>query len=230
LEKNPRKWAKKLHVPPSVYAWAGGWTFGGSGERIELNYDACFHVAPASGDTPADVAVSVAAPREDTCSHCGSRLIDILTLDGRDARLAFLGIGGVLRIPVCPMCATMCERTIVRYTLDGDGAPELVEPFRDGDAGLDDEEYKEMTSGKFMLAERPESLFFARGCDDSAVTVGGFAGWIQDFRYDACPDCGKTMRYLASVPWTALSDYCEGTLFLEICPDCRIVSAFHQQT
>jgi hypothetical protein len=38
------------------------------------------------------------------------------------------------------------------------------------------------------------------------------------------------MRYFASVPWDALSDWAEGTLFLEICTDCRVVSAFHQQT
>lgn len=27
LEKNPREWRKKLYVNPSVYAYAGGWTF-----------------------------------------------------------------------------------------------------------------------------------------------------------------------------------------------------------
>ncbi|MDR1153812.1 MAG: hypothetical protein LBL04_03805, partial [Bacteroidales bacterium] len=74
------------------------------------------------------------------------------------------------------------------------------------------------------------NLFFARGNDESIITVGGFAAWVQDFQYDACPGCGRVMRYFASVPWNALSDWTEGTLFLEICPDCQIISAFHQQT
>jgi predicted RNA-binding Zn-ribbon protein involved in translation (DUF1610 family) len=53
---------------------------------------------------------------------------------------------------------------------------------------------------------------------------------LQDFQYDICPDCGKTMRYFASVPWQALSDFSEGTLFLDICPACGVIGAFHQQT
>jgi hypothetical protein len=106
---------------------------------------------------------------------------------------------------------------------------ELIDPFGDENA-MPESEYAEMTSRKFALAKRSENLFFARGNDESIITVGGFAPWVQDFHYDACPNCGKPMRYFASVPWNALSDWTEGTLFLEICPDCCVVSAFHQQT
>ena len=34
--------------------------------------------------------------REDTCPHCGGRMVDILVLDGRDERLRFLGLDGIL--------------------------------------------------------------------------------------------------------------------------------------
>jgi hypothetical protein len=143
--------------------------------------------------------------------------------------LAFLNLPGSVKIPVCPQCAEMCERTLVRYRPDGDSAMELINPFGN-ERAMPESEYAEMTSRRFALAECPENLFFARGNDESSVTVGGFAAWIQDFQYDACPDCGRTMRYFASVPWYALSDWTGGTLFLEICPDCRVISAFHQQT
>jgi hypothetical protein len=33
----PGHWSKFLHVPPSVYAEAGGWTFDKTGQRVELN-------------------------------------------------------------------------------------------------------------------------------------------------------------------------------------------------
>jgi hypothetical protein len=231
--KNPLAWSKKLYVPPSVYAIAGGWTFGPNGSRIELNYNRCFSVLPSSDDINPDTAVLVSSPRKDVCPECGSRLIDILTIDGRDDRLAFLKLDGTVRIPICPVCSTMCERTIVRYSPDGDSLTELVDPFENGndpdEYRMPDEEYLAITAKKFALAKQPESLFFARGCDES-ITIGGFANWIQDFQYDPCPDCGNTMKYFASLPWSALSDYSEGTLYFEICPDCRIISVFHQQT
>ncbi len=229
LEQRPQPWRKKLFVAPSVYAQAGGWTFGKDGKRIVLNYDHCYPVFPASDCVHTDTAVSVAAPREDICPHCGSHLTDILTLNGKDERLAFLNLPGVVKIPICPMCAAMCERTIIRYTPNGDSTMEIDSPFWDG-GKMSDDEYAAMTSKAFALAKKSEPLFFARGSDESIITIGGFANWIQDFQYDLCPDCGKTMRYFASVPWNTLSDYTEGTLYLEICPDCRIISTFHQQT
>ncbi|MDR1147432.1 MAG: hypothetical protein LBK66_02260, partial [Spirochaetaceae bacterium] len=230
LERNPLPWSKNLFVPPSVYAQAGGWTFDSEGRRAELNFDRCYPVFPiAGGAAETDKAVTVATPRTDVCPQCGTKLMDILTLDGRDERLAFLNLPGTMRIPACPQCAAMCERTLVRYSPDGAGTMELMEPFGD-ESAMPESEYAEMTSGNFALAERPENLFFARGSYESIITVGGFAAWIQDFQYDACPDCGKPMRYFASVPWYALSDWAEGTLFLEICLDCRVISAFHQQT
>jgi hypothetical protein len=229
LEKKPQPWAKNLYVPPSVYAQAGGWTFGKDEKQIDLNYDKCYPVFPTSDGLNKNEAVSVANSREDVCPHCETRLIDILTIDGKDERLSFLNLSGVIAVTICPLCASMCERTIVRYTPDGGSTMELVEPFVD-DEKMPDSEYAAMTAKKFSLAQKPESLFFARGNDESIVTIGGFALWIQDSLYDSCPDCGKIMRYLASVPWQALSDYTEGILFLEICCGCQIISVFHQQT
>lgn len=45
-----------------------------------------------------------------------------------------------------------------------------------------------------------------------------------------CPDCGKPMKYLAQIQWDTVLDGTEGTLCIEVCPDCRIVSMEHQQT
>ena len=30
------------------------------------------------------------------CPHCGGRMVDMLVLDGRDERLRFLGLDGIL--------------------------------------------------------------------------------------------------------------------------------------
>ena len=38
------------------------------------------------------------------------------------------------------------------------------------------------------------------------------------------------MKYLAQIHWDTIEDCAEGTLFIEICPDCKIITMFHQQT
>ena len=48
--------------------------------------------------------VRIGRAREDTCPHCGGRMADMLVLDGRDERLKFLGLGGILTATCCPNC------------------------------------------------------------------------------------------------------------------------------
>ena len=45
-----------------------------------------------------------------------------------------------------------------------------------------------------------------------------------------CPHCEKPMKYLAQIQWDTVFDCAEGTLYIEFCPDCQIVSMQHQQT
>ena len=76
----------------------------------------------------------------------------------------------------------------------------------------------------------PEStLFYGAACDD-VNTIGGFANWVQDAEYTICPHCGKPMKYLAQIQWDTVYDCAEGTLYVEFCPDCQILSMQHQQT
>ena len=67
-------------------------------------------------------------------------------------------------------------------------------------------------------------------CFMDVNTIGGFANWVQDTEYTACPHCGKPMKYLAQIQWDTVFDCAEGTLYIEFCPDCQIVSMQHQQT
>ena len=48
--------------------------------------------------------VRIGRAREDTCPHCGGRMVDMLVLDGRDERLKFLGLDGILTATCCPNC------------------------------------------------------------------------------------------------------------------------------
>ena len=100
LERNPRPWRKGLYVDPSSYAQIGGWTFDKEGQKIQLNFDTCYPMVKGTAGEKSPVRIGRA--REDTCPHCGGRMVDMLVLDGRDERLKFLGLDGILTATSAP--------------------------------------------------------------------------------------------------------------------------------
>ena len=227
LEKNSLAWREKLHVDPSVYAEAGGWSFNEEGERQTLIYDTCYSMH--SDGTSLDQAVQIGRKREEHCEVCGCQMIDVLTLNGRDERLSFLDISGILRIPVCPWCCCFTEDNVISYELDGTSTYQVkIDPYFKENK-LREEYIEEMNTNSYVLDHVPTTPFRSHG-GYNVPTVGGMAEWIQDWTYMTCPTCGKKMRYLASIPWECISDGFEGTLYIEICTDCKVVKVLHQQT
>ena len=231
LERNPRPWRKGLYVDPSSYAQIGGWTFDKEGQKIQLNFDTCYPMV--KGTTGEKSPVRIGREREDTCPHCGGRVVDILVLDGRDERLKFLGLDGILTATCCPSCVGFLKGPAFnRFALDG-GVEVFPSELFDGaektDCYVSPEEYKALTENPFVLGEAPVSLFYGAACQD-VNTIGGFGNWVQDAEYATCPHCGKPMKYLAQIQWDTVFDCAEGTLYVEFCSDCQIVSMQHQQT
>ena len=231
LERNPRPWHKVLYVDPSSYAQCGGWTFDQAGHRVQLNYDVCYPMVKGTAEERSPVRIG--RVRKDTCPHCGGWMVDMLVLDGRDARLRFLGLDGILTAACCPNCVGFLEGPAFnRFTLDG-GVELLSSKTFDGAEKMEcyvrPEDYKALAENAFVLGKTPVPLFYGAACED-VNTVGGFANWVQDWEYAPCPQCGKPMRYLAQIQWDTIMDGMEGTLYMEVCPDCHIVSMQHQQT
>ena len=225
LEKNPLPWREKLHVNPSVYAECGGWSFDEKGNNIDLVYQYCY---PLKKGDQSDGSVKVIKVREDCCPICGTKLVDVLTIDGNDKRLVFLGLGGKVCIPICLSCAVMCEKTIVRYTVNGESSMEIVKHFGE-EYPLSEGELNKLASNSLSLSKTMEPIYYACGFEDTC-TIGGHADWIQDWQYELCPDCGKKMKLLSALAWDELMVGYEGTLYIEICTDCHVITAFHQQT
>ena len=96
---------------------------------------------------------------------------------------------------------------------------------------LGDEGLAELVNNSLVLAERHVPPFYG-AYYEGVSTIGGFANWIQDWQYLECPECGRPMKYAAQIEWDMLFDEYggEGTLYLEICPDCHIAGLLHQQT
>ena len=208
-----------------------GWTFDKEGQRIRLGFDTCYPMV--KGTTGEKSPVRIGRAREDTCPHCGGRMVDILVLDGRDERLRFLGLDGILTATCCPSCVGFLKGPAFnRFALDG-GVEVFPSELFDGaektDCYVSPEEYKALTENPFVLGEAPVSLFYGAACQD-VNTIGGFGNWVQDAEYATCPHCGKPMKYLAQIQWDTVFDCAEGTLYVEFCSDCQIVSMQHQQT
>ena len=169
LERNPRPWRKGLYVDPSSYAQIGGWTFDKEGQKIQLNFDTCYPMV--KGTTGEKSPVCIGREREDTCPHCGGRMVDILVLDGRDERLKFLGLDGILTATCCPSCVGFLKGPAFnRFTLDG-GVEVFPSELFDGaektDCYVSPEEYKALTENPFVLGEAPVPLFYGGlpGCE-----------------------------------------------------------------
>ncbi|MBE1553965.1 hypothetical protein [Sporosarcina limicola] len=163
------------------------------------------------------------------CPHCGCQMIDVLRLDGLDERFSYLEVDGVLTISICPNCITFIEETFVRY--DETGRSEII-PY---EASLEMENYcseadlLEMNGNQLTLSAEAVPMHYASGGDE-VITIGGLPDWVQDAEFATCSDCDQTMKFLAALPWNALMDGSEGTLYIEICTDCRTLCLFHQQT
>ncbi len=227
LDTNPLPWREKLYLDPTAYAMGGGWTVDKAGNKEPLVYDTCYQLV--AGNKNDDKAVELCKPRAgETCEKCGCQVMDMLSLDGRDERLAFLETDGVVKAVACPNCATMSEGIFCRYTLDGDSQIIKNDSFAEENY-FDADAIKDLAANSYVLDRQPSPIFY--GCGDDVVnTVGGRANWVQDFAHLNCPECGKHMKYFAQLQWDTVFDSAEGTLYFELCRDCRIIGMLHQQT
>ena len=231
LEQHPRPWRSGLYVGPASYAELGGWSFDANGKRINLNYETCFSLVQCQN--PHDSPIQIARLRDDVCPHCGGRMVDIFVMDGRDERLKVFGIDGIITATCCPNCVGFLKGpALSRFTLDGSSKPinsELFDGSQSTKCYFTKEDYEAMASNKWGLGAKLVPPFYGAFSDD-LNTVGGFANWVQDCEHVKCPDCGHSMKYLAQIHWTTLTDNTEGTLYIEFCPDCHVTAMIHQQT
>ena len=110
-------------------------------------------------------------------------MVDMLVLDGRDERLRFLGLDGVLTATCCPSCVGFLKGPAFnRFTLGG-GVEVFPSELFDGaektDCYVSPEDYKALTENSFVLGKMPVPLFYGAACQD-VNTIGGFANWVQD--------------------------------------------------
>lgn len=218
LEQKPLYWLED--ILPSIYAQYGGWTFDNTGKKQELKYDTCYHII----ENQKSENSIIGHVREDFCAYCGCQLVDILILDGRDKRLSFLNIAGIITAVCCPECVC-CETMFCQYTLDGKSNVLFDETYclDTIENTTDIDIINQLQCHNFILSQNSVPVFY--GANGKNVnTIGGFANWGENWYYTTCPNCGKTMKYLAQIQWQIVISFFEGTLYIEICTDCQIIS------
>lgn len=217
-EENPRPWREKIYVGPAHYALEGGWCIE-DGRKKELTEDICFAIQKSeSCEKERNVFGGTA---EDRCPHCGSKYVDLLVLDGKDPRLAFLGIEGKIKIKTCKACLPWETNIFCKYEEDGEskvvyqenGSGDLIE-----DEDWDNEKY-------FVMSEKPVAKHYCSRWEGSAV--GGVPEYVDDANYTVCPECGKRMKHLAQLG----SEYTGyGNIYVQVCKECKIAATFYQQS
>lgn len=172
LEKHPREWRKKLYVNPSFYATYGGWTYDENGNQLKTQFDKCYPMIKATAKEKADSPVKIGTKAHVLCKACGCEVVNIIELDGRDSRLDFLGIDGVIKAKCCPNCFAYSDGDFCRYTLDGES-----EIICDADRSteenyLRDEDISELVNNTYVLGNEPVPLRYAADWEGGS-SVGG---------------------------------------------------------
>lgn len=227
LEEHPMAWQEHLYAKPSVYATYGGWSYDDNGNFRRTNFETCYPMVKGTSGERARSPVKIGLQTDEKCPRCGCAIVNLMELDGRDPRLKFLGIDGIIRAKCCPNC--FGEDDVCTYSLDGESEISFgAEGFATEDY-LGEEGIRELTGNTYVLGAHPVPLRYAADWEGGS-SVGGFAFWIQDCEIRRCPDCGKPMQYLAQIQWDTVLDYMEGNAYIEICKDCRKIVVLHQQT
>ncbi len=223
-EAHPRKWREKLYVGPSDYAFVGNWYINDKGQREELTYSTCYGLEKRKKNDGEEVLVGEVAKNK--CPNCQGNYFNLLTIDGRDERLAFLGIRGKISIKTCLSCIPWATDWIFcKYQENGESE---VMPFESEDYCIYEYETLEEMREKYPLVLTKQSVSKNYCTKFEGSAIGGWPQWVDDAHYSVCPHCGKRMKHLAQLS----SDDIEsaGTIYVQICTHCHIAATCYQQS
>jgi hypothetical protein len=223
--EDPPSWRKKeLHIAPHEYAPVGGWELTAGGGRRELISSAAFALLQASPDV-VDGPVDIVRSADGACGWCGGPLTALFRFQPDDARIA------ILALPESVVTCTSCTNySVVFMKLDAAGVASWHEGNRKPDFALEPGEVWSPNE-RLILGEPRGALHAAEQfLPTSFSQLGGAPCWIQDFDYPHCPDCTRTMRFIAQLAPDDFEEYAEGMYYVHWCDDCRVTATTYQQT
>lgn len=187
-----------------------------NGQRRKLWFDTSYALI----ESPDSKQSVVGGPSKQKCPYCNSSYQDLLILNGKDERLSFLGTEEVIRIKICLSCLPWSSPIIC--SCEGEGS---IITHEDGESNFVDDETIEEHKNMILSKERVP-LRYCSKWEKSAI--GGKPNFIDDAYFAKCPKCGKYMKHLAQLD-SECTGY-DGTVYIQICTECKTAATWYQQT
>lgn len=223
-------WARSLRVPPSAYTDEAGWEVVEGGRR-NLSYETCLALSVADErDVMTSPPVKTFAPSGSACPWCFQPLSHMIALDLEDLRLKFIPFAGP-KLPVltCHRCACYGP-FFAKVDSAGEALPHpgMARPryLPDSTEQWDLPAWAGVT---VSLAPRRAIHAVDWGMELKSSQIGGLPCWVQNAEYPKCPDCARTMSFLAQLNDDDFPGH-EGTHYAFLCAACRVTSTGYQQT
>lgn len=228
-ENDPPAWRQQLFVGPAAYADIGGWELV-DGDRRDLAHDDCLVIEIATEqDKTSNVRLVTDAARP--CPFCGGPLSHVLEIPTAEEEFWFIEFQGpLLKVLSCERCVCFAEHLYAR--IRPDGSPEWHEANQTPEfIGKDEAGWPRTPWPGIAVKTRPgpplRAVPHSRGVP--ATQVGGQPAWEQDAAYPKCPECVRTMRFIAQVDRSQFK-YQVGLCYAFLCAGCRITAVGYQQT
>lgn len=222
----------QLYVPIARYAHGGGWETE-NGEIRALTTLAAFALTPTDSEQP----LAGSMPLDAQCPWCGMPLVRRLDVDLDDPRSADLGLAGRGHGRVVAMACVGCggfTHTYSEYRADGTvtWSPHNIRPDILDKLPADYFEDFEIPPQRLGLGPRRASPVAASAWDEGGSTLGGLPDWIDDSTYPGCPQCRRTMHFLAMLTgpdlWGEAAEGCDYVFFCAA--NCGIAAVGYQQS
>ncbi|MEQ1747774.1 MAG: hypothetical protein ABL974_00015 [Prosthecobacter sp.] len=222
-------WASSLHVIPSAYAHTAGWEIVNNSRR-DLFHEHCLALTQADdGHSVAMVRTFQGTGRP--CPWCGHELSHMLEIDLSDRAFAFLSFAGS-RLPILTCHGCTCYGGAFFSKVEPDGTaqphPRGIRPKWLPDTSQPWSEPAWRNIGVKLTPRR--AIHAADWCMELKTSqIGGLPCWVQDSDYPQCPDCDKSMTFIAQLNEDDFPA-CEGTYYAFLCASCRTTATNYQQT
>jgi hypothetical protein len=168
---------------------------------------------------------------DEACPWCGDRLVHLLEIPASRPEFAFLKFGGAtLPVLTCERCTCWGEHLFAKVSDDGSTALHPANQKPPPQAQTDFEWGRGPWQGIAVRLKRLRDIHAVDWCMElSATQIGGLPTWVQDTAYPSCPDCSRTMMFLAQIDNGHFCGH-EGTYYAFWCGDCRVTATAYQQT
>jgi hypothetical protein len=222
----PPSWRKTLYVPPQNYAHEAGWELTEDGQRRNLYFEKCARLAKRMAE-PMGTFRAI-REREDICPWCASHLTTLFELPS-DLIDTTPGWPEKISVATCEICTVF---GVIYGLVDHDGAAHWSGRNERPKYLPDDaDSWHRLPKDSLDVAALQTATFAAdQFLPTTFSCLGGLPAWVQDAEYPHCPECSKSMTFLAQIDRQDLEEYGEGIYYAFICSVCRTTATSYQQS